>query len=224
MLEPASPHLLPEVEIICRIAQAALPDSKVDWAGFIDDYGLIRDKIAEVYPDIYSGFSERIKNPNGFHLDVPPRRLVWPTPNGKANFLLFPGLDANVPVADPAMLRLATVRSHDQFNTTVYSYNDRYRGVYNDRMVLFMNAEDRAERGLKDGSRIALETISADGAQRRVSGLTVVDYPMPRGSVAGYYPELNPLLPLDYYDRISGTPAAKSIPVRVVAVGTGPML
>lgn len=224
VLEPASPHLLPEVEIICRIAQAALPDSKVDWAGFIDDYGLIRDKIAEVYPDIYSGFSERIKNPNGFHLDVPPRRLVWPTPNGKANFLLFPGLDANVPVADPAMLRLATVRSHDQFNTTVYSYNDRYRGVYNDRMVLFMNAEDRAERGLKDGSRIALETISADGAQRRVSGLTVVDYPMPRGSVAGYYPELNPLLPLDYYDRISGTPAAKSIPVRVVAVGTGPML
>ena len=217
VLEPASPHLLPEVEIVCRIAHAALPNSKTGWKNYIDDYDLIRDKIAEVYPEIYSNLSERIKNPKGLHLDVPPRRLVWPTPNGKANFLLFPGLEVNVPVSDPAMLRLATVRSHDQFNTTVYSYNDRYRGVYNDRMVLFMNAYDRAARGLEDGSRIALETISNDGVQRRVSGLTVLDYPMPRGSVAGYYPELNPLLPLGYYDKISGTPAAKSIPVRVIA-------
>jgi len=217
VLAPASPHLLPEVEIVCRIAHAALPNSKTGWKNYIDDYDLIRDKIAEVYPEIYSNFSERIKNPKGLHLDVPPRRLVWPTPNGKANFLLFPGLEVNAPVSDPAMLRLATVRSHDQFNTTVYSYNDRYRGVYNDRMVLFMNAYDRAARGLEDGSRIALETISNDGVQRRVSGLTVLDYPMPRGSVAGYYPELNPLLPLEYYDKISGTPAAKSIPVRVIA-------
>jgi formate dehydrogenase major subunit len=217
VLAPASPHLLPEVEIVCRIAHAALPNSKTGWKNYIDDYDLIRDKIAEVYPEIYSNFSERIKNPKGLHLDVPPRRLVWPTPNGKANFLLFPGLEVNAPVSDPAMLRLATVRSHDLFNTTVYSYNDRYRGVYNDRMVLFMNAYDRAARGLEDGSRIALETISNDGVQRRVSGLTVLDYPMPRGSVAGYYPELNPLLPLEYYDKISGTPAAKSIPVRVIA-------
>jgi formate dehydrogenase major subunit len=111
---------------------------------------------------------------------------------------------------------LATVRSHDQFNTTIYSYSDRYRGVYNNRMVLFMNADDRAARGLETGSRIVLETISDDGIQRRVGGLTVLDYPMSRGSVAGYYPELNPLLPLEYYDKISGTPAAKSIPVRVV--------
>lgn len=217
VLTPASPHLLPEVEIVCRIARATLPNSRTDWANYIDDYDRIRDKIAEVYPDIYSDFSERIKNPNGFHLDVPPRRLVWPTPNGKANFLLFPGLEVNAPVADPAMLRLATVRSHDQFNTTIYSNNDRYRGVYNDRMVVFMNAEDRAARRLEDGARIALETISNDGVQRRVDGLTVLDYPMPRGSIAGYYPELNPLLPLEYYDEISGTPAAKSIPVRVVA-------
>lgn len=217
VLTPASPHLLPEVEIVCRIARAALPNSRTDWANYIDDYDRIRDKIAEVYPDIYSDFSERIKNPNGFHLDVPPRRLVWPTPNGKANFLLFPGLEVNAPVADPAMLRLATVRSHDQFNTTIYSNNDRYRGVYNDRMVVFMNAADRTARRLEDGARIALETISNDGVQRRVDGLTVLDYPMPRGSIAGYYPELNPLLPLEYYDEISGTPAAKSIPVRVVA-------
>ncbi len=217
VLDPASPHLLPEVEIVCRMAMATLPDSKVDWVGYIDDYDRIRDRIAEVYPAIYADFAARIANPRGFHLDIPPRRRVWPTPNGKANFLLLPGLAANAPVDDPAMLRLATVRSHDQFNTTIYSYNDRYRGVKDDRMIVFVNAEDRAERGLEAGAVVALETISGDGIARRVEGLTLVDYPMSRGSIAGYYPELNPLLPLDYYDRVSGTPAAKSIPVRIVA-------
>ena len=217
VLTPASPDVMPEVEIVCRMAMATLPNSKVSWARYIDNYDLIRDKIAEIYPDIYTGFSERIKNPKGFHLDIPPRRRVWPTENGKANFLPLPGLEVNDVVDDPAMLRLATVRSHDQFNTTIYSNNDRYRGVYNDRMVLFMNAEDLAARGLATGARISLETISTDGVMRRVDGLTALDYPMPRGAVAGYYPELNPLLPLDYYDRISGTPAAKSIPVRVIA-------
>lgn len=216
VLPPASPDLLSEVEIVCRMARAALPGSKVPWESYIDDYDAIRDKIAEVYPALYSGFSEKIKSPNGFHLDVAPRRLVWLTPNGKANFLLFPGLDVNAPVSDPGMLRLATVRSHDQFNTTIYSFNDRYRGVRDSRMVLFMNVDDRIERGLEPNASITLETISSDGVERRVEGLTVLDYPMPRGSVAGYYPELNPLLPLEYHDKISGTPAAKSIPVRVV--------
>jgi formate dehydrogenase major subunit len=218
VLAPASPDLIPEVEIVCRMARATLPDSRIAWEGYIADYNLIRDKIAQVYPELFNDFSERIKNPKGFHLDVPPRRLVWPTPNGKANFLLFPGLHVNHPVSDPTMLRLATVRSHDQFNTTVYSYNDRYRGVYNDRMVIFMNTKDLTDRGLKTGSTIALETIYEDGVQRRVDGLTVLDYPMPPGSVAGYYPELNPLLPLEYHDQMSGTPAAKSIPVRVIAL------
>ena len=216
VLEPASAGCMPEVEIVCRMAMATLPGSKVDWASYIDDYDAIRDKIAEVYPQLYEGFSERIRAPRGFPLDIPPRRRVWPTPNGKANFLLLAGLHVDAPVDDPAMLRLATVRSHDQFNTTIYSYNDRYRGVYNDRMVLFMNAEDRAARGLASGQKITLETIAGDGVERRIAGLTVLDYPMPRGAVAGYYPELNPLLPLDYYDRTSGTPAAKSVPVRVV--------
>ena len=218
VLEPAAEGLMPEVEIVCRMAMATLPASKVDWARYIDDYGAIRDAIAQVYPEIYADFSRRIEGPKGFHLDIPPRRRVWPTANGKANFLVLEGLAANAPVADPAMLRLATVRSHDQFNTTIYSYNDRYRGVYGDRMVLFMNAQDREERGLANEARVAVETIAGDGVTRRVEGLTVLDYPMPRGAVAGYYPELNPLLPLEYYDKLSGTPAAKSIPVRVVAL------
>lgn len=218
VLEPVSADVLPEVEIVCRMALATLPDSRVDWAGCMHDYALIRELIAAVYPEIYTGFNERIQQPQGFHLDIPPRRRVWPTPNGKANILVMPGLDVDDPVHDPDMLRLATVRSHDQYNTTIYSYNDRYRGVYNDRMVLFMNIEDRLARGLEKEARVILETISGDGVQRRVEGLTVLDYPMPRGALAGYYPELNPLLPLDYYDRISGTPAAKSIPVRMRAM------
>ena len=216
VLDPASPDLMPEVEIVCRMAMAALPGSRVDWRRCIDDYDAIRDLIAEVYPAIYSDFNAKIRDPAGFHLDIPPRRRVWPTPNGKANFLPMPGLHPDDPVDDPWMLRLATVRSHDQFNTTIYSYNDRYRGVYNTRMVLFMNAQDIADRGLKEYDTVALETIFGDGVHRRIDGLTVLDYPMPRGAVAGYYPELNPLIPLDYYDRSSGTPAAKSIPVRIV--------
>lgn len=218
VLEPVSAEVLPEVEIVCRMALATLPDSRVDWAGCMHDYAPIRELIAAVYPEIYTGFNERIQQPHGFHLDIPPRRRVWPTPNGKANILVMPGLDVDDPVHDPDMLRLATVRSHDQYNTTIYSYNDRYRGVYNDRMVLFMNIEDRLARGLEKEALVSLETISGDGVQRRIEGLTVLDYPMPRGTLAGYYPELNPLLPLDYYDRISGTPAAKSIPVRMRAM------
>ncbi len=218
VLEPVSTDVLPEVEIVCRMAMATLPHSKVDWAGCMHDYAPIRELIAAVYPEIYTGFNERIQQPHGFHLDIPPRRRVWPTPNGKANILVMPGLDVDAPVDDPGMLRLATVRSHDQYNTTIYSYSDRYRGVYNDRMVLFMNIEDRLARGLEKEALVSLETISGDGVQRRIEGLTVLDYPMPRGALAGYYPELNPLLPLDYYDRVSGTPAAKSIPVRMSAM------
>lgn len=216
VLEPASPHLLTEVEIVCRMAMATLPESCVDWASYIDDYDRIRDAIAAVYPALYADFSARIQDPAGFHLDVAPRRRVWLTPNGKANFLLLPGLDVDPQVDDPAMLRLATVRSHDQFNTTIYSYNDRYRGVRGDRMVLFINAADREARGLAAEARVTLETISDDGIARRVGPLTLIDYPMSPGSVAGYYPELNPLLPLGNYDRTSGCPAAKAIPVRIV--------
>src|SRR3546814_17314204 len=124
------------------MAMATLPGSQVDWASYIDDYGRIRDKFAEVYPAIYTDFGARISDPRGFHLDIPPRRRVWPTPNGKANFLLLPRLAANAPVDDPAMLRLATVPSHDQFNTTLYSYTDRYRGLQGNRMIAFIHSEE----------------------------------------------------------------------------------
>ncbi len=222
VLEPASPDLLSEVAIVCGMAQATLPDSKIPWALFETDYGLIRDKIAAVYPEIYTDFNARIRNPQGFHLDIPPRRRVWKTPSGKAQFLLFSGLDVDDLVEDRDMLRLSTIRSHDQFNTTIYSMNDRYRGIYNTRMIVFMNEEDMRARHLEQEMTVSLETLSTDGIARHVDDLVVVAYPLPRGSIAGYYPELNPLLPLNHFDEISGTPAAKSIPVRVVSSGKTP--
>ncbi|MBA4490491.1 FdhF/YdeP family oxidoreductase [Paracoccus sp. S1E-3] len=215
-LEPASPDCMAEAEIVCRIAMATLPDSRTPWTEFAQDYALIRDYIADVFPEIYADFNERLKAPDGFFLDVPPRQRVFPTDTGKANFLVLDGLHADVPVDDPQMLRLLTVRSQDQFNTTIYSTNDRYRGVWGNRMVLFMNPEDREARGLQQEQVVGLETICDDGHKRMVSGLTVLDYPLPRGAVAGYYPELNPLLPIEFVDTLSGTPAAKSIPVRVI--------
>lgn len=216
VLEPASPDLRSEIEIVCRMARATLPESVVPWDSFIADYNLIRDKIAAVYPDLFSGFNERIKAPGGFHLSNPPRERKWNTETGRANFLLFPGLDENKPVGGAEMFRLSTVRSHDQYNTTIYSNSDRYRGVYDGRMVLFMNEDDMRACNIASRALVALETIADDGMARRVEGLTVYPYQMPRGSLAGYYPELNQLLPLGHQDEISGTPAAKSIPVRIV--------
>ena len=215
-LEPASPDCMAEAEIVCRMAMAALPDSNTRWAEFAQDYALIRDYIADVFHDIYADFNERLKAPDGFFLDVPPRQRIFPTDTGKANFLVLDGLHADVPVDDPQMLRLLTLRSQDQFNTTIYSMNDRYRGVWGNRMVLFMNPEDRKARGLAKEQLIGLQTIYDDGHMRMVSGLTVLDYPLPRGAVAGYYPELNPLIPIEFVDFLSGTPAAKSVPVRVI--------
>lgn len=217
VLEPASPDLRSEVAIVCGMARATLPDSKTAWSLFETDYGLIRDKIAAVYPEIYADFNARIRNPTGFHLDIPPRRRVWRTPSGKARFLPFPGLAVDDRIEDPTMLRLSTIRSHDQFNTTIYSMNDRYRGIYNTRMVVFMNDADMEARDIVQEDIVTLETLSTDGVTRRVEDLVAIAYPMPRGAIAGYYPELNPLLPLNHFDEISGTPAAKSIPVRIVS-------
>jgi len=216
ILEPASPDLRSEIEIVCRIARAALPDSTIPWESYIADYSLIRDRIADVYPDLFANFNTRIQAPEGFHLTIPPRDRVWKTSTGRANFLIFDGVEQNAVVNDTTMLRLSTIRSHDQYNTTIYSNSDRYRGVYNTRMVVFMSREDMAAQGIEDRGRVAIETIWEDGVPRRVGGLVALAYPMSRGSIAGYYPELNPLLPLGHFDEISGTPAAKSIPVRVV--------
>jgi molybdopterin-dependent oxidoreductase alpha subunit len=214
LVDPPSEHLKSEVAIICGMAKATLPDSGIDWDYFVDDYNRIRDKIEEVFPQLFAGFNERIRRPGGFHLTIPPRERIWNTPTGRANFMVFPGVSEDEPVKDPAMLTLATLRSHDQYNTTIYTLDDRYRGVFGGRMVVFMNEADMLARGIAEGDLVEIESL-ADDKHRVVSGFWAKSHSISVGSIGAYYPETNPLLPLAYHDVKSGTPAAKSIPVLV---------
>jgi formate dehydrogenase major subunit len=196
------------------MAKATLPDCGIDWDFFVADYNRIRAKIEEVFPQLFANFNERIRHPGGFHLTTPPRQRVWETATGRANFLVFPGVSEDEAVSDPAMLRLATLRSHDQYNTTIYTLDDRYRGVFGGRMVVFMNEADMRARGIAEGDPVEIESL-ADEKRRVVSGFWAKPHSIAAGSVGAYYPETNPLLPLAYHDVKSGTPAAKSIPVLV---------
>jgi molybdopterin-dependent oxidoreductase alpha subunit len=218
LLSPASEHLKSEVAIVCGMARATLRGTTIDWQSFESDYDLIRDKIEEVFPDLFTDFNARIREPGGFRLPNGASERVWRTSTGKARFLVFRGVDENPPVAHPEMLRLATLRSHDQYNTTIYSMNDRYRGVYGTRTVIFMNTDDMAARGIKPQALVEIEALSGDRVDRRVRGFTALPYDIQRGSVGAYYPEVNPLLALAHHDRKSQTPAAKSIPVLVRAM------
>ncbi len=212
-LRPASKQLLSEPAIIAGIAAATLPDSQVDWHGLVKDYDRIRALIERTIPG-FDNYNERIRTPGGFRMPLPPTERIWPTPSGKAQFSRFPGLRASyLPLAEDA-LRLITIRSHDQYNTTIYGLDDRYRGVFGRRDVLFMSAADLASRGLAHGDLITIETDSATRALR-LENITVIEYDIAPGSVAAYYPEANVLAPLDYIDEDSGTPSYKSIPVRI---------
>jgi formate dehydrogenase major subunit len=214
LVHPPSEHLKSEVAIICGMAKAALPDCGIDWDYFVADYNRIRDKIEEVFPLLFAGFNERIHHPGGFHLTVPPRERIWNTSTGRANFIVFPGTAEDELVKDPAMLRLATLRSHDQYNTTIYTLDDRYRGVFGGRMVVFMNEADMRARGIAEGDLVEVESL-ADDKHRVIGGFWAKTHRIAPGSVGAYYPETNPLLPLTFHDVKSGTPAAKSIPVLV---------
>ena len=216
LVEPPSEQLKSEVAIVCGIAKATLPASGVDWDFFVDDYDRIRDKIEAVFPQLFADFNKRIRHPGGFHLTIPPRERIWNTSTGRANFLVFDGLNED-PAAAVAkkVLRLATLRSHDQYNTTIYSLNDRYRGVFDGRMVVFMHEADMRERGIMPGATVEIKLLAEDGKRRIVQGFRVKPYNIPAGCIGAYYPETNPLLPLAHHDVKSGTPAAKSIPVLV---------
>jgi len=179
----------------------------------IADYDLIRDKIEAVFPD-FRDFNQRIRHPGGFRLPLGPTERVWLTASGKAEFLSFHGLEEDPTLAEPALLKLTTIRSHDQYNTTIYGLDDRYRGVFGRRDVLFMNAGDLEARGLAHGETVEIETALASGRPRRLR-LTAIAHDIASGSVAAYYPEANDLVPLDYHDPRSGTPCYKSVPVRV---------
>jgi molybdopterin-dependent oxidoreductase alpha subunit len=211
-LKPASEHLRSEPTIIAGIAASTLPDSKVNWMDLIEDYDRIRDRIETVF-SIFVHYNERIRVPGGFRLPIPPADRVWRTPSGKAEFLVFEGVKEDPADGAPNILKLATIRSHDQYNTTIYGLDDRYRGVFGRRDVLFMNEADLTALGLDHGDLVWVEPALPDGAKRRLK-LTAIRYDIARGSVAAYYPEANCLVPLDYQDQQSGTPSYKSVPIR----------
>jgi molybdopterin-dependent oxidoreductase alpha subunit len=220
-LPPASEHLRSEPAIVAGIAAATLPASKVPWAELVADYDRIRDRIADVFPDFHD-FNTRVRAPGGFRLPLPPTELVWKTESGKAAFIVLDGIEEDAAVADPAVLRLTTIRSHDQYNTTIYGLDDRYRGVFGRRDVVFMNETDLAARGLEHGDVVDIETALPDGDVLRLQGLTAIGYDIARGSVAAYYPEANAIVPLAYHDPQSGTPSYKSIPVRITGSAPAP--
>jgi molybdopterin-dependent oxidoreductase alpha subunit len=213
-LPPASEHLRSEPAIVAGMAYATLPESKVRWMDLVADYDLIRDGIEAVFPD-FKDYNKRIRIPGGFRLPLPPTERVWKTASGKAEFILFEGLEEDPIIAAPDVLKLATIRSHDQYNTTIYGLDDRYRGVFGRRDVVLINADDLAARQIEHGDVIDIQTVSPSGENLQLNGFTAIEYDIPRGSVAAYYPEANCLLPLAYHDKQSGTPSYKSIPVRI---------
>ncbi|MEV8564148.1 FdhF/YdeP family oxidoreductase [Streptomyces sp. NPDC051322] len=212
-LTPASPHLLSEPAIVARLAHAVLGSaSPVNWAEFEKDYATIRDRIARVVPG-FEDFNARVATPGGFALPHAPRdERRFPTTTGKANFTAAPVEHPHLP---PGRLLLQTMRSHDQYNTTIYGLDDRYRGIKGGRRVVLVNPDDAHDLGLADGSYTDIVSEWKDGTQRRAPGFRVVHYPTARGCAAAYYPETNVLVPLDATADISNTPVSKSLVVRL---------
>jgi anaerobic selenocysteine-containing dehydrogenase len=220
-LRPPSPHVKSEPAIVAGIARAVLGDRYgIDWEAMIADYDRIRDAIEAVLP-AFADYNMRIREPGGFRLPLPPTERRWVTPSGRAEFLVSPGVRVDPRLDDPSVLTLTTLRSHDQYNTTIYGLDDRYRGVFGRRDVVFLNADDLAARGLKAGDLVDVAGVPEAGEKSHVGAVlrrqTVVAYDIPRGSAGAYYPEANVLIPLGHYDHRSGTPAYKSVPVRISA-------
>jgi molybdopterin-dependent oxidoreductase alpha subunit len=213
MKEPASPQLRSEPAVIAGIALATLPESRTPWEEYIADYDRIRDKMAEAI-DGFEDFNRRVRQPLGFRLKQPARELVFKTETSCANFSAAPLPDVCLP---PGRLMLGTMRSHDQFNTTIYSDNDRYRGVKNLRTLLLMNEDDMRERCLAEFALIDITSFAKDGSTRSLKGYRAVRYNIPRGCAAGYMPELNVLCPIDDYSPQSNQPLMKHMVVEVTA-------
>jgi molybdopterin-dependent oxidoreductase alpha subunit len=220
-LEPASDQLLSEVAIVCRLARRLFdggnspfgtPAPRADWAAMEGDYALIRRHISRVIPG-FDDYEARIDQPGGFILPHGPRdSRSFNTPSGKA---VFTANELEYPHVPDGRLLLQTIRTHDQFNTTIYAKDDRYRGIHHGRRVVLVNEADLAERGLPDGALVDLVSEFRDGVERRAAGYRAVAYPTPAGCAAAYYPETNVLVPLDSVADVSGTPASKSVVIRL---------
>jgi molybdopterin-dependent oxidoreductase alpha subunit len=205
MRTPPSPHLKSESAILAGMARATLPDSTTPWESYVEDYDRIRETMARVLPG-FEDFNRRVREPLGFRITQPARERVFLTASGRAKFHPSPLPDV---VAPEGMLVLSTMRSHDQWNTTIYSDDDRYRGVKNLRTLLFMNRRDMAARNLAEFDLIDITSHARDGSTRSVYGYRAIAYDIPRGSVAGYMPELNILCALGDYSRQSDQPLMK---------------
>ncbi|MCX5534180.1 FdhF/YdeP family oxidoreductase [Streptomyces sp. NBC_00006] len=212
-LDPASRHLLSEPAIVARLARRVLgAESATPWEEFEKDYATVRDRIARVVPG-FEDFNKKVADPNGFALPHAPRdERRFPTTTGKANFTAAP---VEYPRVPEGRLLLQTLRSHDQYNTTIYGLDDRYRGIKNGRRVVLVNADDAKDLDLAEGSYVDLVSEWSDGVERRAPGFRVVHYPTARGCAAAYYPETNVLVPLDATADTSNTPASKSVVVRL---------
>ena len=210
--EPASEHLRSEVAIVCGIGAATLGSTPIDWDALTADYGAIRDHIAAVVPG-FDDFNARVAAPGGFALPNPPRdSRTFATDTGRAHLTVNEFAPIVVP---PGRLLLQTVRSHDQFNTTIYGLDDRYRGVHQGRRVVFVNADDLAALGFADGDHVDIVSEWRDGSERRAPRFRVIAYPTPSGSCAAYFPEANVLVPLGSFAELSRTPTSKAIVVRL---------
>jgi anaerobic selenocysteine-containing dehydrogenase len=211
MKHPCSPHLRSEPTIIAGIAKASLPKTATPWLEYAADYDRLRDKMAEAIEG-FECFNRRVRQPLGFRLKQPARELVFLTNTGRANFSLPPLADS-APKA--GRLLLGTVRSHDQWNTTIYSDDDRYRGVKNLRTLVFMNEDDMKDRGLKKYDLVDLTSFAKDGSTRHVCGYRAIPYNLPRGCAMGYMPELNVLCPIGDYSAQSDQPLMKHLVVEI---------
>ena len=210
-LKPASGDLLSEPAIVARLAMATLgARSNIDWQALAADYDLIRAHIARVVPG-FDDYNARVRHPGGFHLPCPPRARIFNTPSRRAVFTVHP-----LPHHDlgPGQYLMMTIRSHDQFNTSIYGLDDRYRGVYNGRRVVFLNAADIRAAGLKEGARVDLMS-HFEGEERVARNFVVVPYSIPRRCAATYFPETNVLVPLGSVADKSNTPASKSVVISI---------
>lgn len=216
-VKPAGADLLSEPAIIAGLAKATVPGATVPWDAWVADYGEIREAIERTYPETFTDFNERLFQPGGFPRPVPARERKWATANGKANFITPDRLVPDLPIeGDPRdVFQLASLRSNDQYNTTIYGYSDRFRGVEGTRQVVFMNPDDLARLGFADGDAVDLTTALRDAKTGSVKGLRVVAYDIPAGCCGAYFPETNPLFPLGHHDPKSKTPAYKALPVRI---------
>jgi molybdopterin-dependent oxidoreductase alpha subunit len=213
---PAADTLKSELAIVGGIAQALLPPNpKMPWQAWIDDYALVRDQIAETYNEQFHDMNARMWEPGGFYRGNKAHDRIWETESGKAEFTTPSVLSALGVGAAEGRFHLITMRSNDQFNTTIYGFDDRLRGLSGSRMVLLINPEDMARQGLAEDDVVSLVTDTGDTVRRVVEGLKVTPFDLPDGCVGGYYPEMDALLPLWYHDQASKTPAAKGVPVRI---------